>query len=67
MWAMPDGAGRHMWGTCLVSGASSVRCPLRVLEDPIRSEPPCPSTRQPRSFAIHSAEPPFAVAIEAAR
>ena len=67
MWAVPDGAGRHMWGTCLVSGASSMRCPLRVLEDPIRPEPPCPSTRQPHSFAIHSAEPPFAVAIEAAR
>jgi hypothetical protein len=67
MWAMPDGAGRHMWGTCLVSGASSVRCPLRVLEDPIRPEPPCPSTRQPHSFAIHSAEPRSAAAIEVAR
>jgi hypothetical protein len=67
MWAMTDGAGRHMWGTCLVFGPSSVRTPLRVLEDPIRSEPSCPSTRQQPSFAIHSAEPPSAVPLEAAR
>ena len=67
MWAMPDGAERHMWGTCLVSGPSSVRTPRRVLEDPIRSELSCPSTRQQLDFAIHSAEPPFAVALEAAR
>jgi hypothetical protein len=67
MWAMPDGAGRHMWGTCLVSGPSSVRTPLRVLEDPTRSEPSCPSTRQPLDFAIHSVEPPSPVPLEAAR
>jgi hypothetical protein len=67
MWATPDGAGRHIWGTCLVSGPSSVRTPLRVLEGPTRSEPSCPSTRQQLDFAIHSAEPPFAVALEAAR
>jgi hypothetical protein len=67
MWAMTDGAGRHMWGTCLVSGPSSVRTPLRVLDDPIRSEPSCPSTRQQLSFAIRSAGPPSAVALEAAR
>lgn len=67
MWAMPDGAERHMWGTCLVSGASSVHTPLRVLEDPIRSEPSCPSTRQQLSCAIHSAGPPSAVPPEAAR
>lgn len=67
MWAMPDGTGRHMWGTCLVSGPSSVRRPVRVLDDPIRSEPLCPSTRRPPSFAIHSAEPPSAVPLEAAR
>jgi hypothetical protein len=63
----PGRDGRHMWGRCLVSGASGTHTLTGACPEPTRTEPPWSSTRQRQSFATPSVARPLFRAIEGAR